>query len=37
MDRLIIHILESEQVTSAVTLVIVSLCGVGITWLNLKK
>lgn len=37
MDRLIIHILESEQVTSAVTLVIVSLCGVGITWLNLKR
>lgn len=37
MDRLIIHILESEQVTSAITLVIVSLCGVGITWLNLKR
>lgn len=37
MDRLIIHILESEQVTSAFTLVIVSLCGVGITWLNLKR
>lgn len=37
MDKLIIHILESEQVTSSVTLVIVSLCGVGITWLNLKR
>lgn len=37
MDKIIIHILESEQVTSSVTLVIATLCGVGITWLNIKR
>ena len=37
MNKLILHITENEQVISSIILVVTSLCGLGITWLNIKR